>query len=533
MNSSLLHSYLKQAVTPWHGVRLITERLNSLGYRSDSPHRLGNTNNVSTLKRGYWVCPEGDALIAWHLPATHSSQTYDNSSLTPPIVWASHLDSPTLKLKPRGETSFMSEKGSLQGSLLDKSPGQKFSHELQAHIPGKEPLEFVDPTESMDTSDSATTLATDASLSACTTHPLAAESCPKLWTWDFEPYGAPITATWAGHPLFLAGRLLLRERSTGKLRQELVSWSDRLCVIEPLAIHFDRNVNSEGLKLNPQEHLKALVRIDARGGCAGGRSLDASHSSLHRSETPPLQYCIDETLGEGYELLAHDLFATPSDPLYTLFGSPRATNEISDEETSSLICSARIDNIASAAAMAEAMPSASAMPETGVVALWLNHEEIGSRTLSGAQSNLWVEMLHALLGRDITHQALVISIDGAHGHHPAWPQMSDPSHAPSLGGGPCVKHNSQGRYCRDFRALKHLYASASHAKVPLQVFAMRSDLPCGSTIGPLLSTALGSSCVDIGLPQLGMHAMREVMDCSDYRSLVHLLQATLSFISII
>jgi aspartyl aminopeptidase len=224
----------------------------------------------------------------------------------------------------------------------------------------------------------------------------------------------------------------------------------------------------------------------------------------------------------GWDLMLHDL-------------APGALVGRDDE----LIGSGRLDNLASCWAAVEALCDTAGTGGDGpagegpipVVALF-DHEEIGSTSDRGAGSSLLPTVLERSVsarggGADGIHRALArsacLSADMAHATHPNYADRHDPEHRIALGGGPVLKLNANVRYASDAPGIALVALAAEQAGVPLQRFAMRSDLPCGSTIGPVTAARLGITTVDVGMPQLAMHAAREHAgshDAGPYRALL-------------
>src|SRR5690606_22400005 len=105
--------------------------------------------------------------------------------------------------------------------------------------------------------------------------------------------------------------------------------------------------------------------------------------------------------------------------------------------------------------------------------------------------------------------SLCASADGAHATHPNYAERHEPSHQIALDGGPVLKHNANVRYATDAPGAAELRRCAARVGVPLQDFVVRSDMPCGSTIGPDTAAGLGITTVDLGVAQLAMHSARE------------------------
>jgi aspartyl aminopeptidase len=99
--------------------------------------------------------------------------------------------------------------------------------------------------------------------------------------------------------------------------------------------------------------------------------------------------------------------------------------------------------------------------------------------------------------------------------HPNYPSRHEERHKPVLNGGPVIKINAQQRYATSGATAALFRELCGRAEVPVQHYAHRTDLPCGTTIGPIASTLLGIRTVDVGNPMLSMHSARELGGSQD------------------
>jgi aspartyl aminopeptidase len=201
-----------------------------------------------------------------------------------------------------------------------------------------------------------------------------------------------------------------------------------------------------------------------------------------------------------------------------------------------LLASGRIDNLASCWAGIRALAATDAGAGVNVVCLY-DHEEIGSQSATGADSTLLLTVLERLVlaaggDREAFHRALAgswcASVDGAHATHPNYADRHEPEHQIRVNEGPVIKRNSNEHYATHADSEAELRLAAERAGVPLQQFVVRSDLGCGSTIGPITAARLGVPTVDLGIPMLSMHSARELCGTHDPALLVALLQSWFS-----
>ena len=320
-----------------------------------------------------------------------------------------------------------------------------------------------------------------------------------------EIYGSPLFTSWLDRDLGYAG--LLAYELGGNLETKLIR-GDKLFRIPQLAVHLNRGVNQEGLKVNPQTDLNALWT--SIGGKE--RFVDALQSELPA----------------GARLLDFDIQLFDAQPAQ--FGG--FENE--------WIYSGRLDNLSSCHAIAEAFKNSDPLEKDFTVAAFFNNEEVGSETREGAAGNFLKSTLEEILSSFTSQtseracdrplssrlaESFALSIDMAHACHPNFVQKHESNHAPVLGGGVVLKVNSQKRYASDVFSNAHFKLICEQNNIPYQTFVMRNDMPCGSTVGPAISASLGIPTVDIGEPMLSMHSIREMTDVADHEKMTRLLLA--------
>lgn len=323
-----------------------------------------------------------------------------------------------------------------------------------------------------------------------------------------EVYGGPLLNSWLDRDLGLSGRVTVRDGAG--YRSELVKVDDPVLRVSQLAIHLNREVNSEGLKLNPQLHLAPHWGLGERPGDFAG--------------------WVGEQVGaSGDDVLAWDLMA------HDLTGARRIGRD------RDLLASARLDNLATSYAAVRALLAATDSDTASegwlpVIALF-DHEEVGSTSERGAQSTFLPSVLERIVlarggGREDYLRALagtvIASGDMAHATNPNYADRHEPAHRVRINGGPVLKINAQLRYATDSHGAASFRLACDQADVPMQVFVSRTDLPCGSTVGPMTSALTGATTVDFGAPMLSMHSTREVCGVADQAMYAAALAAFLS-----
>lgn len=307
-----------------------------------------------------------------------------------------------------------------------------------------------------------------------------------------EVYGGVLLNSWLDRDLGLAGRVTVRDGDAVSTR---LFRDDRpLLRVPQLAIHLDREIHEKGLLLNKQQH---MVPIWAAG-----------------DDAPSFAEYLADRLGVApasiltWDAMAHDL-------------TPAALTGLDDQ----FLASARIDNLLSCFVGLDALLAVAPEPGPSIPMLCLfDHEEVGSTSATGAASPLLsdiVDRIGAGLGGDLDDRArsraasLVVSADGAHATHPNYVDRHEPDHLIEVNAGPVLKINANQRYATDAETAAAFSLACERADVPMQRFVNRTDLACGSTIGPISAGQLGIPVVDAGCAQLAMHSAREMAGSHD------------------
>jgi aspartyl aminopeptidase len=272
------------------------------------------------------------------------------------------------------------------------------------------------------------------------------------------------------------------------VEERLVRWTRPLLRVPNLAIHLNRQVNQDGLRLNEQDHLPAVFAA--------------------RVDGPTWKDWLAAELAVGRErILGWDLCLADVVPPAT-WGR--------DEEFYS---APRLDDLACAHAGLTSFLAAGAGAHHQVLGLF-DHEEIGSRSTRGAQSSFLRDVLTRLAGDNeamvrACSRSRLLSADMAHGVHPNYADKHEPEHRPVLGLGPVLKTHGEWRYATEAATASVFRGLCADLGVPTQEFMNRTDLACGTTIGPIVAAELGIPTVDIGSPMWSMHSIRETGAIAD------------------
>lgn len=314
-----------------------------------------------------------------------------------------------------------------------------------------------------------------------------------------EVYGGVLLNPWFDRDLSLAGRISYRD-NTGRICSELIDFAQPVAVLPSLAIHLDREANSSR-SINAQTYLPVVM----------GQTDEKPDFRLLLKERLAAQGIVDVDTVLDYELCFYDTQGA-------------ATVGLSEE----FLASARLDNLLSCYIGLQALIDTEDVT-AGQVLVCNDHEEVGSMSACGAQGPMLSQWLERVIpdsdqrNRSLA-RSMLISADNAHGVHPNFSDKHDGNHGPLLNAGPVIKINANQRYASNSETSALFRHLAEAAEVPVQSFVVRTDMACGSTIGPITAAELGVKTLDIGVPQFGMHSIRELAGSQDAHGLYKVLQ---------
>ncbi len=352
-----------------------------------------------------------------------------------------------------------------------------------------------------------------------------------------QPYGGGLWHTWFDRDLGIAGRVVVK-KSTGEIMHRLVKIDRAVCRIPTLAIHLDRNVNSEGMKVNFQQHMAPVLATSVKAEMEKEVKSGEKSSGDGERHGPLL-----------LKLLAEELACNPEDivdfDLQLCDTQPSAIGGAQNE----FVYSGRLDNLVSCytslRALLDSTTDEALKDAAGVrMIMHFDHEEVGSESSSGAAGAMTTDAVKRIsaalnssgvegLDERTRRASFCVSSDMAHALHPNYADRHESGHAPKMHGGLVIKHNANQRYATDAVTAFMFRELGERVGVPVQEFVVRSDTGCGSTIGPIFSTRTGIRTVDVGAAQLSMHSIREVCGVDDIDHAVkHLTSLFTSFIEL-
>ncbi|MEZ5524218.1 MAG: M18 family aminopeptidase [Pseudomonadales bacterium] len=305
-----------------------------------------------------------------------------------------------------------------------------------------------------------------------------------------EKYGGMLLNPWFDRDLSLAGRVTY-VNGAAEVCNALVDFERPVATVPSLAIHLDRTAN-ENRTVNVQTDMPILLALQE------GETPEAFRALL-KKQLQTLNKDVKEVL--DYEIYCYDT-------------QPPALIGLKDE----FIASARLDNLLSCYVGLRALIDSDAKVPSLLICT--DHEEVGSASVAGAQGTFLNSVLERFCSNRIqlgqlAAQSMMISVDNAHGIHPNFADRHDNNHGPMLNKGPVIKINASQRYASNSETSAVFRHLCQRLDIPVQSFVVRSDMACGSTIGPIAATETGVKTLDIGVPSFAMHSIRELAGAAD------------------
>jgi aspartyl aminopeptidase len=342
-----------------------------------------------------------------------------------------------------------------------------------------------------------------------------------------------------------------------------------------LAVHFGGSVPFEFNKENQLFPIAGLVEAELNR--QGKTPEDAQKEKDQESDSAdfnPLKNPTERHHPYVVEILAQEAGVKPEDILdfeIVLYDTQKSClGGLNDE----LIFSARLDNLMMTYCAVQGLVNSTSsqgkpLADENTIRLiaCFDHEEIGSTSAQGADSNILPSVLRRLSvlpssqetesdssydrADHATHKdadlstafeqslssSFLISADMAHSVNPNYSAKYESEHKPQMNKGTVIKINANVRYATNSPGIVLLQELAKRAKkssgdvrsngqgVPLQMFVVRNDMPCGSTIGPMLSANTGVRTLDLGNAQLSMHSIRETGGAYDVEYSINLFES--------
>ncbi len=303
---------------------------------------------------------------------------------------------------------------------------------------------------------------------------------------NVEVYGGAIYYPWLDRPLSIAGRIVVKE--DGKLKTVLYDYKKPFCLIPSEAIHQNREANDD-LRLNPQVDMLPICSLKK------GDLKEFLHNELN------------------LEILNYELYLYPTQKAY-VWGM---SNEF--------MSSSRLDDLECAYGTLNGFINNFDDNSINVYCLFDN-EEIGSLTKQGAGSDFLFNTLHRICDSlnidyySLLARGMMLSCDNAQGIHPAHYEKFDVHNCARLNEGVVIKYSARGSYASDALGSSILIDQLNRNNIKYQLFANRSDVRGGTTLGNISNGHVSLITVDIGLAQLAMHSAFETCGSRDYKLLI-------------